>query len=220
MSKICGIDEVGRGPLAGPVISAAVILPANHNISGLADSKKISQKKREMLFDEILSVADIGLGIVSSKVIDRINILQATYKSMIKSVENLTFMPDKILIDGFSVPTSKFKSEGVIKGDQKIEQISAASIVAKVCRDRLMKMIDPVYPDFDFDNNKGYGTKTHIEALKRFKATLIHRKSFSPVKYNLPTATIDDDKINNEKKKLVEINNEINNWLKIRGIIL
>ena len=175
MKIICGIDEVGRGPLAGPVVSAAVIIPIGHGIIGLKDSKKISPKIREELFEQIIKISDVGIGVVSSRHIDKINILHATYKSMEKALYNLKRQPDKIMVDGFALPLKGIKSEGVIKGDEKIEQISAASIIAKVARDKFMKLVDSIFPEYEFKNNKGYGTKNHIAALKDNKA-IIHPK--------------------------------------------
>ena len=183
MKIICGIDEVGRGPLAGPVVSAAVILPIGHGIIGLKDSKKISPKIREELFEQIIKISDVGIGVVSSRQIDKINILQATYKSMEKALYNLKRQPDRIMVDGFALPLKGIKSEGVIKGDEKIEQISAASIIAKVARDKFMKLVDSIFPEYEFKNNKGYGTKNHIAALKDNKATLIHRKYHNWIKF-------------------------------------
>ena len=171
---ICGIDEAGRGPLAGPVISAAVILPHKHQIQGLADSKKISPKKRKVLFEEIIDICDVGVGIVSSREIDKINILKATYTSMEKAFDKLKTIPGKILVDGYALPTKRILSEGIIKGDQKIQEISAASIVAKVVRDKFMVLVDPIFPQFEFSKHKGYGTKFHMDVLKSYKATLIH----------------------------------------------
>ena len=186
MEIIAGVDEAGRGPLAGPVVAAAVILPNNHKIDGLADSKKLSPKKRKRLFDEIKSVSQVGVGIVSHKTIDEINVLQGTYKAMRKALGGLSKKPEKALIDGFSLPDQVIKNEGIIGGDSKVESISAASIVAKVTRDQIMKSIDPIFPEYGFAQHKGYGTKQHMEALNKFKATPIHRKSFNPVKENLP----------------------------------
>jgi len=187
LNIIAGVDEAGRGPLAGPVVSAAVILPKNHAIKGLKDSKKISAKKREVLYDEIIKVSDVGIGIVSHRVIDKINILQATFKSMRKAISNLTHKPEKVLIDGYGLPDLKIKNEGIIGGDNLIDSISAASIIAKVTRDRFMVNIDPIFPEYGFIKHKGYGTKFHMEALKEFKSSPIHRKSFLPVAKNLPT---------------------------------
>ena len=221
---ICGIDEVGRGPLAGPVVSAAVILPEGHNIEGLRDSKKLSQKKRKELFEEITYIADIGVGIVSSKEIDRINILQATYVSMKKAYYQLKKVPDKILVDGFAIPSKRIKSEGIIKGDEKVQEISAASIVAKVIRDEFMILVDPVFPKFEFYKNKGYGTKLHLEALKKYRPSLIHRISFAPVKNNLPDETALNsvkykDMLIKQKKTLKNIDNDIKNWLSLKNLI-
>ena len=186
MELIAGVDEAGRGPLAGPVVAAAVILPKNHMIKGLADSKKLAPKKREKLFDEIKAVSHVGIGIVSHKTIDQINILQGTYKAMRKALGRLSKKPEKALIDGFSLPEQVIKNEGIIGGDSKVESISAASIVAKVTRDQIMKNMDPIFPEFGFAQHKGYGTKQHMEALNKFKATPIHRKTFRPVKENMP----------------------------------
>jgi len=186
LELIAGVDEAGRGPLAGPVVAAAVILPKNHKIEGLADSKKLTPKKREKLFDEIKAVSQVGIGIVSHKTIDRINILQGTFKAMRKALGRLSKKPEKALIDGFPLPDQVIKNEGIIGGDSKIESISAASIVAKVTRDQIMKNMDPIFPEYGFAQHKGYGTKQHMEALKKFKATPIHRKTFRPVKENMP----------------------------------
>ena len=224
MKIICGIDEVGRGPLAGPVVSAAVILPIGHGIIGLKDSKKISPKIREKLFEQIIKISDVGIGVVSSRQIDKINILQATHKSMEKALYNLNRRPDRIMVDGFALPLKGIKSEGVIKGDDKIEQISAASIIAKVARDKFMKLVDSIFPEYEFKNNKGYGTKNHIAALKDNKATLIHRKTFRPVSENLPSKQITNTvsykaQLSNQKDLLKELNKDINNWFKLNALI-
>ena len=183
---IAGVDEAGRGPLAGPVVASAVILPENHGIEGLADSKKLTAKKREKLFDEINEVADVGIGIISHRTIDKINILQATFKAMRQAINKLEDPPHKSLIDGFGFPDQKLKNEGIIDGDNKVESISAASIIAKVTRDGIMKDIDPIFPEYGFAKHKGYGTQYHMNALRELKATPIHRKSFKPVQENLP----------------------------------
>ena len=182
-----GVDEAGRGPLAGPVVAAAVILPKNHTIVGLIDSKKLTAKKREKLYNEIIKVSDYGIGIVSHRAIDKINILQATFKAMRKAILNLNQKPDKILVDGYAIPDKTIKNEGIIGGDNLIECISAASILAKVIRDEIMVNIDKLFPEYGFAKHKGYGTKMHMESIKINKASPIHRKSFRPVKENLPT---------------------------------
>ena len=223
-SIICGIDEAGRGPLAGPVVSAAVILPDGHKIEGLGDSKKISPIKRKALFDEIITISDVGVGIASSREIDSINILQATYVSMEKAYSRLKNIPDKTLVDGYRIPTKKFISQGIIKGDEKIQEISAASIIAKVVRDKFMILVDSVFPQFEFSKHKGYGTNVHINALIKHKATPIHRKSFKPVKNNLPTNSMMKNQnykklLNDQKKELKKLNKEIKNWLSKKNLI-
>ena len=183
-----GIDEVGRGPLAGPVIASAVILPDDHDIGGLNDSKKLSPKKRSILYNQIMNKSiDIGIGCVGSDIIDKINIRNATIKAMEKAVENLTSNPDNILIDGLDKPNLLFPFENIVKGDTKIECIMAASIIAKVTRDRIMENYSIIFSEYGFEKNKGYGTKFHMEALKINMATPIHRKSFNPVSKYLPT---------------------------------
>lgn len=190
MEIIAGVDEAGRGPLAGPVTAAAVILPDNHTITGLSDSKKLSASHREKLYDEIYNNAvSIGIGIVEVNDIDKINILQATYKAMFKALGNLNSKPDKALVDGSTLPNQIIPNEGIIKGDDKVDCIRAASIIAKVTRDRIMEQYDVIFPEYGFAKHKGYGTKVHLEKLRKHKASLIHRKSFRPVKENLPTIT-------------------------------
>ncbi len=190
MEIIAGVDEAGRGPLAGPVTAAAVILPDDHTITGLTDSKKLSASHREKLFDEIYKNAiSVGIGIVEVNEIDKINILQATYKAMYKALGNLDSKPDKALVDGSTLPNQIIPNEGIIKGDDKVDCIRAASIIAKVTRDRIMEQFDIIFPEYEFAKHKGYGTKVHLEKLREYKATLIHRKSFRPVKENLPTIT-------------------------------
>ena len=200
MKIICGVDEAGRGPLAGPVVAAAVILPEEHQISGLNDSKKLTEKNRVKLYKEISDLAQISIGIVSHRIIDKNNILNATYLAMEKAILGLKTKPDLSLIDGYGLPNDNIKNEGIIRGDSKVESISAASIIAKVTRDILMQKIDPIFPEFKFAKHKGYGTKYHIEILKKLKATPIHRKSFAPVKKNLPTK-----KVLKNKKKLTQL---------------
>ena len=200
MKIICGVDEAGRGPLAGPVVAAAVILPEEHQISGLNDSKKLTEKNRVKLYKEISDLSQISIGIVSHRIIDKNNILNATYLAMEKAILGLKTKPDLSLIDGYGLPNDNIKNEGIIRGDSKVESISAASIIAKVTRDILMQKINPIFPEFKFAKHKGYGTKYHIEILKKLKATPIHRKSFAPVKNNLPTK-----KVFKNKKKLTQL---------------
>lgn len=176
---ICGIDEVGRGPLAGPVVAGAVILPKNERILYLNDSKKLSEKKREELYAVIMEKAvATGIGIVSPARIDEINILQATYEAMRMAIQNLQMKPTLLLNDAVTIPEITIPQVPIIKGDAKSASIAAASIIAKVTRDRLMIEYDAVLPGYGFAANKGYGSAEHISALKRMGATPIHRKSF------------------------------------------
>lgn len=188
MEIIAGVDEAGRGPLAGPVVAAAVILSDNHEIEGLRDSKKLSAKKRETLFQEINDKAiSVGIGIVSEKEIDQTNILTATHKAMQMALGRLNRKPTLALIDGYKLPNQVIPNKGIIKGDTKVASIMAGSIIAKVTRDAIMFEYDIIFPEYGFAKHKGYGTKQHIEALNEYKATPIHRKSFKPVSSNLPT---------------------------------
>ncbi|MDD6328447.1 MAG: ribonuclease HII [Eubacteriales bacterium] len=176
---ICGIDEVGRGPLAGPVVACAVILPTDDTILYLNDSKQLSAKKREQLYEEIIERAvAYGIGIVSEQRIDEINILQATYEAMRMAISNLSVTPDLLLNDAVRIPEVEIKQVPIVKGDTLSASIAAASIVAKVTRDRMMKSYDEIYPGYDFSSNMGYGSAKHIEALKKNGPTPIHRKSF------------------------------------------
>ena len=176
---ICGIDEVGRGPLAGPVVAGAVILPKDDMILYLNDSKKLSEKKREMLYDEIMNRAvATGIGMASPARIDEINILQATYEAMRMAIDNLKVRPDILLNDAVTIPQVDILQVPIIKGDAKSISIAAASIIAKVTRDRLMVEYDKVLPGYDFASNKGYGTKAQIAGLKELGPTPIHRRSF------------------------------------------
>ena len=176
---ICGIDEVGRGPFAGPVVAGAVILPKDHPILYLNDSKKLSEKKREELYEVILKEAvATGIGMASPARIDEINILQATYEAMRMAISNLSVQPDLLLNDDVTIPESEIMQIPIIKGDAKSVSIAAASILAKVTRDRLMVEYEKVFPGYDFASNKGYGTKAHIEGLKKLGPTPIHRMSF------------------------------------------
>ena len=178
-SFICGIDEVGRGPLAGPVVAGAVILPKDCSILYINDSKKLSEKKREELYDVIMEQAvAVGIGMVGPGRIDEINILQATYEAMREAVSKLNPQPDLLLNDAVTIPGISIRQVPIIKGDAKSISIGAASIVAKVTRDRLMEEYDKVMPEYGFASNKGYGARAHIEALKKYGPTPIHRKSF------------------------------------------
>lgn len=176
---ICGIDEVGRGPLAGPVVAGAVILPKNCEILYLNDSKQLSAEKREQLYDVILEHAvAVGIGIVSPQRIDEINILQATYEAMRQAIEKLNPQPAVLLNDAVRIPQVAIQQVPIIKGDAKSVSIAAASIVAKVTRDRMMEQYEEVFPGYGFARNKGYGSKEHIEALQTMGPTAIHRRSF------------------------------------------
>ena len=176
---VCGIDEAGRGPLAGPVVAGAVILPKDEKILYVNDSKKLSEKKREMLYDEIMSRAlAVGVGVVGPERIDEINILQATYEAMRMAVAQLTVPPDILLNDAVTIPDLPIRQVPIVKGDAKSVSIAAASIIAKVTRDRLMREYGQVFPEYEFASNKGYGTKSHIEALKTYGPTPIHRRTF------------------------------------------
>lgn len=178
-AHICGIDEAGRGPLAGPVVAGAVILPKNCSILYLNDSKKLSKKKREELYDEIMEKAvAAGVGFSTPARIDEINILQATYEAMREAVGALSVKPDILLNDAVTIPCVSIKQVPIIKGDAKSVSIAAASIIAKVTRDRLMVKYDEVYPEYGFVSHKGYGSSMHIEAIKKYGPTPIHRKSF------------------------------------------
>lgn len=176
---ICGIDEAGRGPLAGPVYAAAVILPKGHIIEGVNDSKKLSEKKREQLFDKILDeCVSFGIGIADEKEIDEINILQATFLAMRRAVDNLNVKPDIALIDGNKKPGLDIEQWDIVKGDSKSASISAASILAKVSRDRYMLEMAEKYPEYQFEKHKGYGTKLHYEMIEKYGVSPIHRKTF------------------------------------------
>ena len=176
---IAGVDEAGRGPLAGDVYAAAVILPPDICIEGLNDSKKISEKKREKLFDEIKEVAlAYAVATASVEEIDEVNIRNATYIAMNRAIEALQIKPDYVIVDGDCIKECNYPHECVVKGDAKSLSIAAASILAKVSRDRKMLEMAEKYPEYGFEKHKGYGTKLHIEALKEFGASEIHRKTF------------------------------------------
>lgn len=181
VNVICGIDEVGRGPLIGPVVAAAVVLPKGYFHKDIKDSKKLTEKKRNVLYDEIVSKAvSIGIGIVNEDVIDKINIYEATKVAMKEALNNLSVVPEHVLIDAMKLDIG-IPSTSIIKGDAKSESIAAASIIAKVTRDRMLMEMDLEFPMYDLQNNKGYGTKKHLEALKKYGACKYHRKSFKPV---------------------------------------
>ena len=176
---ICGIDEAGRGPLAGPVVAAAAVLPKDCQILYLNDSKKLSEKKRDLLFDEIKEKAvTYGVGIVSPQVIDEINILQATYEAMRQAISQLKVTPEILLNDAVTIPGVDIMQVPIIKGDAKSVSIAAASILAKVTRDRMMAEYDQIYPEYGFAKHKGYGTAAHIAALKEYGPCPIHRRTF------------------------------------------
>ena len=176
---IAGVDEAGRGPLCGPVVAAAVILPENYKIEGVNDSKKLSEKKREMLYDKIINEAvAVGVGISDVDVIEKVNILNATKMAMKEAISKLSVKPDFVLIDGNQMIDIDIKASTVVSGDAKSESIAAASIIAKVTRDRMLYDYDKVYPEYGFAKHKGYGTKAHIAAIKEYGLTPIHRPSF------------------------------------------
>lgn len=178
---ICGIDEAGRGPLAGPVVVASVIMPKNSMIEGINDSKKISEKKRENLYEQIIEEAiSYAVGIIDQKEIDKINILNATKEALTRSLQDLKTTPDLILVDALNkIDTLGIPYQSIIKGDALAYSISAASIIAKVTRDRIMRQWDEIYPQYGFEKHKGYGTATHIQAIKEYGLCPIHRKSFT-----------------------------------------
>lgn len=176
---VCGVDEAGRGPLAGPVYAAAVILPKGYVIDGVNDSKKLSEKKRDMLFDVIKKEAiSYSIGIASEQEIDEINILQATFLAMRRAVDGLSIQPDIALIDGNKKPGLSIAEWDIVKGDGKSANIAAASIIAKVSRDRYMLELAEKYPEYQFEKHKGYGTKLHYEMLEKYGISPVHRKTF------------------------------------------
>ena len=215
----CGIDEAGRGALAGPVVAAAVVLPSNKMINGLDDSKKITKKKRDKLFLKIVELGEVGIGFSSHRVIDKINILNATHLAMTKAFRNIKTIPDQILVDGINSPIFEYETKHIIGGDGKVDCIGAASIVAKVVRDKFMSMLDRVFPDFNFSKHKGYGTKEHLNLLKKNSFTEIHRKTFAPVKNLIKSRNSKYNKMDRFNTSLEEINIEINNWLRMIGLL-
>lgn len=179
---IAGIDEVGRGPLVGPVVTAAVILKEDYFDERINDSKKISEKKREELYNIIMENAiSVGIGISSEEVIDEINILEATKRAMKEAINNLSIRPEHLLIDAVKLDVD-IPSTSIIKGDAKSQSIAAASIIAKVTRDKMMYELDKLHPEYDFKSNKGYGTKKHLEAIYKYGPLKEHRKTFAPIK--------------------------------------
>jgi ribonuclease HII len=184
---VAGIDEAGRGPLAGPVVAAAVILPAGLRIKGVNDSKKLSPDTRERLFDAIIAQAlSVGIGMGSAELVDRVNILQATRHAMLEAVSQLTPQPDFILIDGISTINSPIPQKTIKKGDSLSLSIAAASIIAKVTRDRLMRDLDRIHPGYGFSGHKGYGSASHMAAIRRLGPSPVHRLTFGGVKEHLP----------------------------------
>jgi ribonuclease HII len=182
---VAGFDEVGRGPWAGPVVAAAVILNPDALPKGINDSKKLSARRREALFDEITATAHVGLGEASVEEIDEINILQASLLAMRRALQNLPVKPDFALVDGNRDPGLKIPTQCIVKGDSLSFSIAAASIIAKVSRDRMMKKLAEIYPQYGWERNAGYGTAEHIKALKLVGITPHHRKSFAPIRESI-----------------------------------
>ena len=182
---VAGVDEAGRGPLAGPVVAAAVILPEEFSSNQLNDSKKLSSSKREKIYNELMNVDSkviSAFAVIDEVVIDKINILRATHMAMAQASSNLSIEPSFVIIDGMPIKDFPFNNESIIKGDTKSLSIAAASVIAKVERDRIMLNYSKEYPEYKFEKHKGYGTKLHLDALKKFGPCNIHRKSFAPVK--------------------------------------
>lgn len=176
---VCGVDEAGRGPLAGPVFAAAVILPENYSHPVLNDSKKLSEKKRDAVYDDIIKDAlSYSVGIATEEEIDEINILNATFLAMKRAVEGLNVKPDFAYIDGNQYPKTGITEEAIVKGDGKCISVAAASIIAKVSRDRFMLEIDKQYPEYQFSKHKGYGTKLHYEMIEKYGVSKVHRRTF------------------------------------------
>jgi len=179
---IAGLDEAGRGPLAGPVVAAAVVLAPTKKMAGIDDSKKLSPKQREKFFSLILQqAAAVGIGVVDAREIDRLNILRASLKAMEQAVQNLPLSPDFLLIDGIHSLTLPLAQRAIPKGDQRCQSIAAASIVAKVTRDRLMLAYHDEYPQYNFARHKGYGTREHLQAIRQYGCCPLHRQSFKPI---------------------------------------
>ncbi|MFP6581466.1 MAG: ribonuclease HII [Candidatus Hydrogenedentota bacterium] len=189
LRHIAGIDEAGRGPLAGPVVAGAVMLA--HPIAGVDDSKKLTEKKRDRLYDEIQSGEHaVGVSIVSAGDVDKLGIQQANYRAMLEATEALDPIPEFLLVDGFAIPGCVIPHKRIVKGDQRSQSIAAASIVAKVTRDRLMIELDGRYPEYGFARHKGYGTKVHLEAIAQYGPCAEHRKSFAPIANAVSTAAL------------------------------
>ena len=182
-SRVCGIDEAGRGPLAGPVVAAAVILPPDFELPGLTDSKQLSVRKRESLFEQLMQSPDVLKGIAQATVeeIDRLNILRATHLAMARAAQSICPPPDFCLIDGLPVPGFPIDSRSVVKGDAHCLSIAAASVLAKVTRDRIMRELHEQFPQYGWDHNAGYGTAQHMRAIEKYGITPHHRRSFAPV---------------------------------------
>ena len=180
---IAGVDEAGRGPLAGPVVAAAVILDSQKHIDGLADSKVLNERKRDSLFEAIkIDTLSWSVGVATVEEIDELNILQATLLAMQRAINGLAIQPDEVLIDGNCLPKLLMPAQAIVKGDSKVKAISAASIVAKVVRDKIMVDYHNLYPDYAFHIHKGYGTKQHLKEIEKFGFLPIHRKSFNPLR--------------------------------------
>ena len=188
---IAGIDEAGRGPLAGPVVAAAVVLPTDFDCSGITDSKKLNASQRDSAFEKINNTAiAVGVGIIDSSIIDEINILQATHKAMKAALDDTNAAFDYVLVDGLPVPGLAKHCMAIVKGDSKSISIAAASIIAKVTRDRIMLEMDKLYPQYGFAVHKGYGTKDHLQAIARYGACPCHRLSFAPLKQEKSTCVL------------------------------
>ena len=182
--RIAGVDEAGRGPLAGPVVAAACILPEDTLIEGIDDSKKLSVSERSQVFQKILSLSDLdyGIGIVDSLIIDQINILQATFQAMLIAISRLSQKPDFLLVDGDKMPSAHLPGQAIIQGDSLSQSIAAASIIAKETRDQLMRAFDEQWPQYHFSAHKGYATEEHLLAIQKYGPCPIHRMSFAPLK--------------------------------------
>ena len=195
ITLIAGVDEAGRGPLVGPVVAAAVILPKNYTLEGLNDSKQLSEKKRELFYTILQKEAiSIGVGIVSAKEIDEINILEASRKAMYIAIENLDVKPEYILSDAMSLNELDIPSRSIIHGDALSLSIAAASVIAKVTRDHMMYELDKKYPEYNYKKNKGYPTKEHLELIKKYGITKEYRMTFRPVKFILEELSSEESK--------------------------